>query len=104
MLSLCSTLVCAFNYSFERKTVHVVRAMPSTYGVDTFLPPPPGYNVHFAYPQRRGDVGIYWVTGVGNVLMAFFVGQRLYTKVAYSKGLQLDDGKRETSSMTRRFP
>ncbi|KAK8040087.1 hypothetical protein PG993_008498 [Apiospora rasikravindrae] len=66
--------------------------MPTTSGVETFLSPPPDYDVNFAYPQRRGDVGIYGVTGMGNVLMALFVGQRLYTKLAFSKGLHLDDG------------
>ncbi|KAK8093460.1 hypothetical protein PG997_000145 [Apiospora hydei] len=66
--------------------------MPTTYGVETFLPPPPGYDINFIHHQRRGDAEIYWVTGVGNVLMALFVGQRLYTKVAFSKGLHLDDG------------
>ncbi|KAK7949297.1 Integral membrane protein [Apiospora aurea] len=66
--------------------------MSTIYGVETFLPPPPGYDVDFIHPQRRGDAEIYWVTGVGNVLIALFVGQRLYTKVAFSKGLHLDDG------------
>ncbi|KAK6825592.1 hypothetical protein PG987_013086 [Apiospora arundinis] len=66
--------------------------MPATYGVETFLAPPPDYDVNFAYPQRRGDVEIYWVTGVGNALMAFFLGQRMYTKLAHSNGLRLDDG------------
>ncbi|KAK8086043.1 hypothetical protein PG994_001017 [Apiospora phragmitis] len=66
--------------------------MPTTYGVETFLSPPPSYAVNFADPQRRGDAEIYWVTGVGNALMAFFVGQRLYTKVAFSKRLHLEDG------------
>lgn len=72
--------------------------MPTTYGVETFLPAPPGYDVNLDYPQRRGDTEIYWVTGVGNVLMLFLVGQRLYTKVAFSNGLLLDD------SMSGHFP
>ncbi|KAK7978662.1 hypothetical protein PG996_004717 [Apiospora saccharicola] len=71
--------------------------MQTTYGVEEpFLPAPTGYHEvdnHLARPQqRRGDTEIYWVTGAGNVLMLFFVGQRLYTKVAFSKGLSLDDG------------
>ncbi|KAK8005969.1 hypothetical protein PG991_012266 [Apiospora marii] len=66
--------------------------MPTTYGVETFLPAPPGYDVNFAHPQRRGDLEVYWVTGIGNALMLVFVGQRLYTKVAFSNGLLVDDG------------
>ncbi|KAK8135070.1 hypothetical protein PG984_007082 [Apiospora sp. TS-2023a] len=68
--------------------------MPTTYGVEEpFLPATSDYEIYnFAHPQRRGEAEIYWVTGVGNVLMLFFVGQRLYTKIAFSKGLSLDDG------------
>ncbi|KAK7920006.1 Integral membrane protein [Apiospora marii] len=66
--------------------------MPTTHGVETFLPAPPGFEVNFTHPQRRGDLEVYWVTGLGNVLMLFFVGQRLCTKVAFSNGLLVDDG------------
>ncbi|KAK8107029.1 uncharacterized protein PG998_009042 [Apiospora kogelbergensis] len=53
---------------YRRGTVDVASdTMPSTYGVETFLPLPSGYDVNFAYPQRRGNVEIYWVTGVGNL-------------------------------------
>lgn len=66
--------------------------MPTTYGVETALPAPPGYDVNFDHPQRRGESEIYWATGLGNALMLFFVGQRLYTKISFSNGLLVDDG------------
>jgi hypothetical protein len=62
-------------------------------GVTVLLPPPEGYVVNFAHPQRQADVATYWVAGVENVLAILFLAQRLYTKMFLSGGLGVDDGE-----------
>lgn len=67
-------------------------SFPLTEGVRTYLPAPEGYVVDFDDPQQQFHVTLYAVVGIGNLLALLFMSQRIYTKVALSKGLQLDDG------------
>lgn len=66
-------------------------SFPMTNGVMTVLPPPEGYIVDFDNPQRRANIATYWVCGVENIIALAFLGQRLYTRLCLSGGLQLDD-------------
>lgn len=73
---------------------------PTVDGIRVLLPPPPEYIVDLANPQRNGDVGIYWCYAIGSALALLFLAQRLYTRVVFDGGLQLDDGETETYSTT----
>jgi hypothetical protein len=57
------------------------------------FPPPPGYVVDLANPQRSGVVINLCVGTVGMCIAALFVGTRLYTKLAIARQLTWDDGK-----------
>lgn len=67
-------------------------AFPVVEGVRTYLPAPDGYVVDFENPQQQFHVTLYSVVGVGNLLALLFMSQRIYTKLALSRGLQLEDG------------
>ncbi|KAJ2900399.1 hypothetical protein MKZ38_002456 [Zalerion maritima] len=66
-------------------------SFPVTNGVTTFLAPPDGYVVDFENPQRRANVETYWICGVENVIALLFLGQRFYTRIFITGGLQYDD-------------
>lgn len=57
------------------------------------FPGPPGYKVDLDHPQRTGQAEIFWVGGVGMVLMTFFLGMRIYTKTFFARNFSADDGK-----------
>lgn len=69
---------------------------PAVDGTPVLLPPPPGYIVDLANPQRNGDVGIYWCYAIGSLLALVFLAQRLYTRIVFDGGFQLDDGETKT--------
>lgn len=66
--------------------------MPNVDGVVTILPPPEGYMVDFANPQRRLMTEAYTLFIVENILALTFLVQRLYTKIRLMKQFQIDDG------------
>jgi len=66
--------------------------MATVNGVTTIIPPPDGYDVDFANPQRRLVTETYVVFIVENILALAFLGQRLYTKIRLMKQFQIDDG------------
>lgn len=70
---------------------------PTVGGVQVLLPPPREYDVDLAHPQRNGDTAVYWAFGIGNLLALLLLGQRLYTKIVLSTGLQRDDGENSSS-------
>ncbi|RII11596.1 hypothetical protein CUC08_Gglean005595 [Alternaria sp. MG1] len=65
--------------------------MSNVNGVITAIPPPDGYEVNFANPQRRLLTEAYVIFTVENILALMFLGQRLYTKVRLMKQFQIDD-------------
>jgi hypothetical protein len=66
--------------------------MSTVDGVATIIPPPDGYEVDFANPQRRLITETYVIFIVENILALAFLGQRLYTKIRLMKQFQIDDG------------
>ncbi|KAK8064330.1 hypothetical protein PG994_006968 [Apiospora phragmitis] len=64
---------------------------PVVDGIHVLLPPPEGYAVNLTNPQRNSDAGIYWCYAIGSALALLFMAQRLYTRLVFSGGLQLDD-------------
>lgn len=66
---------------------------PTVNGVEVLLPAPDGYVVDLENPQRNLNIAAYWAFGVGNFLALLLLGQRLYTKVFLSSGLQREDGE-----------
>lgn len=60
-------------------------------GTVTIIPPPAGYVVDFANPQRRLVSATYAIFSVGNFLALLFLIQRLYTKIRLTKLFQIDD-------------
>lgn len=66
--------------------------MSTVNGVTTIIPPPDGYEVDFANPQRRLVTETYVIFIVENILALAFLGQRLYTKIRLMKQFQIDDG------------
>jgi hypothetical protein len=66
--------------------------MSTVNGVTTIIPPPDGYRVDFANPQRRLVTETYVIFIVENILAIAFLGQRLYTKIRLMKQFQIDDG------------
>jgi hypothetical protein len=66
--------------------------MSNVNGVITAIPPPNGYEVDFANPQRRLLTEAYVIFTVENILALMFLGQRLYTKIRLMKQFQIDDG------------
>lgn len=67
-------------------------AFPLTEGVRTFLAAPEGYEVDFENPVRNHELTLYLVIGIGNVLAALFMFQRLYTKLVLLKVFLIEDG------------
>ncbi|EUC46563.1 hypothetical protein COCMIDRAFT_35794 [Bipolaris oryzae ATCC 44560] len=65
--------------------------MANTNGVMTILPPPEGYVVDFANPQRRLLGEAYALFIVENILAFIFLAQRLFTKIRLMKQFQIDD-------------
>ncbi|TID16877.1 integral membrane protein [Venturia nashicola] len=65
--------------------------MPNVNGTLTMIPPPDGYEVDFANPQRRLVIETYILFALENVLALIFLVQRLYTKVRLMKKFQIDD-------------
>ncbi|KAH6870269.1 hypothetical protein BKA58DRAFT_384712 [Alternaria rosae] len=65
--------------------------MSTVNGVTTIIPPPDGYEVDFANPQRRLVTETYVIFIVENILALAFLGQRLYTKIRLMKQFQIDD-------------
>ncbi|RDI88115.1 hypothetical protein Vi05172_g1899 [Venturia inaequalis] len=57
----------------------------------TIIPPPDGYVVDFANPQRRLVTQTYILFALENVLALMFLIQRLYTKIRLMKQFQIDD-------------
>lgn len=68
--------------------------MSDVNGILTIIPPPDGYEVDFANPQRRLVTETYIMFALENVLALMFLVQRLYTKVRLMKQFQIDDGTR----------
>ncbi|XXH00399.1 hypothetical protein Hte_006743 [Hypoxylon texense] len=68
-------------------------SFPVTDGVETVMPPPPGWTVNFDHPTRDEDVAkeAFWITGFELLIATGFLGQRLYTKLFIVKKLQIDD-------------
>lgn len=66
--------------------------MANVNGVMTILPPPKGYVVDFANPQRRLTAEAYALFIVENILAFIFLAQRLFTKIRLMKQFQIDDG------------
>ena len=66
--------------------------MANANGVITAIPPPDGYEVNFANPQRRLLTEAYVIFTIENILALMFLGQRLYTKIRLMKQFQIDDG------------
>ncbi|KLU85267.1 hypothetical protein MAPG_04295 [Magnaporthiopsis poae ATCC 64411] len=61
-------------------------------GVPVVMPPPPGYVVDFANPQRNSVEAAYTIGSIGMTLALFFVFQRFYVKLVIRKKVGLDDG------------
>jgi hypothetical protein len=61
-------------------------------GIATIIPPPEGYVVDFANPQRTLTTEAYVLFIVENILAIVFLAQRLYTKICVMKQFQIDDG------------
>jgi hypothetical protein len=61
-------------------------------GTLTIIPPPDGYEVDFANPQRRLVTETYILFALENILALMFLVQRLYTKIRLMKQFQTDDG------------
>jgi hypothetical protein len=66
--------------------------MANVNGVTTLIPPPDGYVVDFANPQRRLTTEMYTIFIAENILAFAFLLQRLYTKIRLMKQFQVDDG------------
>lgn len=68
-------------------------SFPVTDGVETVMPPPPGWKVNFENPTRNVDTAreAFWITGFELFVATAFLGQRLYTKLFIIKKLQIDD-------------
>lgn len=68
-------------------------SFPVTDGVETVMPPPPGWKVNFDHPTRDEDVAreAFWITGFELFIATGFLAQRLYTKLFIVKKLQIDD-------------
>ena len=66
--------------------------MSNVDGVVTIIPPPEGYVVDFANPERRLMTEMYTLFIVENILALIFLAQRLYTKIRLMKQFQIDDG------------
>jgi hypothetical protein len=66
--------------------------MSDVNGTLTIIPPPDGYEVHFANPQRRLVTETYILFALENMLALMFLFQRLYTKMRLMKQFQIDDG------------
>ncbi|KAK5992199.1 hypothetical protein PT974_05600 [Cladobotryum mycophilum] len=60
-------------------------------GVLVAMPPPEGYVVNFNNPKRQSVMSIYVISGIGMVLAAFMMGQRLYVKARIRRKLGVDD-------------
>ncbi|KAF2844357.1 hypothetical protein T440DRAFT_410368 [Plenodomus tracheiphilus IPT5] len=65
--------------------------MSNVNGTLTLVPPPPGYVVNFANPQRQLMTEMYTVTVVENILAFAFLLQRLYTRIHLMNLFQLED-------------
>ncbi|KAJ4983180.1 integral membrane protein [Stagonosporopsis vannaccii] len=66
--------------------------MADVNGTLTLIPPPPGYAVNFANPQRQLETQVYTVVVVGNLLALAFLLQRLYTRFCLMRLFQIEDG------------
>ncbi|TDZ22193.1 hypothetical protein Cob_v004740 [Colletotrichum orbiculare MAFF 240422] len=67
-------------------------AFPVVNGVTVFLPPPEGYVVDFEHPQFQSKYEHYLVFAILGPLALLCLVQRLYTKIEFSDGLEVDDG------------
>jgi len=67
--------------------------MTDVNGTLTLIPPPPGYVVDFANPQRQLETPVYTVIVVGNLLALAFLSQRLYTRFRLMRLFQIEDGE-----------
>lgn len=59
----------------------------------TILPPPDGYDVDFADPQRQYVQATYWATGFMCALGLLCLSQRFYVKFVLQKRFQIEDGR-----------
>ena len=66
--------------------------MSDVNGSLTIIPPPDGYEVDFANPQRMLVTETYILFALENILALMFLVQRLYTKIRLMKQFQIDDG------------
>jgi hypothetical protein len=66
--------------------------MSNVNGIQTIIPPPNGYEVDFANPQRRLVTETYILFILENIIALCFLVQRLYTKIRLMKQFQIDDG------------
>lgn len=55
--------------------------------------------MNFDNPQRRGNIATYWCFAIGNFLSLLFLAQKLYVKLAFASGLELDDGKKYSPNL-----
>ena len=62
-------------------------------GVPVAMPPPEGYVVDFANPQRNSVTEAYWLYAVGNALALLMMGQRFYVRAVIQKKVFLEDGQ-----------
>jgi hypothetical protein len=65
---------------------------PVTNGTTTFLPPPDGYEINFANPQKQDATEHYLVFGILGPFAFLCLLQRLYTKYFILGSLKVDDG------------
>ncbi|KAI6093055.1 hypothetical protein F4821DRAFT_221985 [Hypoxylon rubiginosum] len=68
-------------------------SFPVTDGIETVMPPPPGWVVNFANPTRDENTArqAFWITGFELFIATGFLAQRLYTKLFIVKKIQIDD-------------
>jgi hypothetical protein len=66
--------------------------MSNVNGIQTIIPPPDGYEVDFANPQRRLVTETYILFILEIIIALCFLVQRLYTKIRLMKQFQIDDG------------
>lgn len=74
--------------------------MANVNGTMTIIPPPEGYVVDFAHPQRKLTTEAYTLFIAENILAFVFLVQRLYTKIRLMKQFQIDDGNNNRNPLT----
>lgn len=67
--------------------------MANVNGTMVLVPPPPGYVVDFANPQRQLMSAVYTVVVMENMLAFAFLLQRMFTRMYLMRLFQVEDGK-----------